>query len=147
RRVYRGQLSEPRNAAASQPVMHERRDRRASGLAGDVTHYQQHKKEHADDAEDRCEPLVLCSHRTTSSPPVTGLNLSGDSIVHAGRDPPIHGEAAETSDGMIASAGSSSGCQSTPRAKSPSPDSIASTLSSSTAHALAVSCRGITSTP
>ena len=48
---------------------------------------------------------------------------------------------------MTLSSGSSSGCQRTPRTKSPSADSIASTLSSSVAQALASRFSGIVSTP
>ena len=54
---------------------------------------------------------------------------------------------ARPSEGMTRSSGSSSGCQRTPRTKPPSSDSIASTLSSSVAHALADSESGISSTP
>ena len=49
----------------------------------------------------------------------------------------IHPAARETRVGITRSAGSSSGCQSTPRTKPSSTDSIASTLSSSVAHAVA----------
>ena len=80
-------------------------------------------------------------------PAVVSQNGSGADARRASQDLAAYTVAREIKERMTLSSRSSSGCQRTPSTNSPSEDSIASTLSSSVAQALAVRLSGIESTP